>query len=231
MGLLKLITILIIKNRSEYNFIFSKSIKILNSLGRFYCLYSHIMVISEHGYDNVLFSQGQDIRNNAAIEIISALLALKGQNNFWVLKVFLICDFLFITWFFYKCFYYPSWLKYLSMLMLLFMGFFLIFTNKLALREGLFFLSIFLFSIILSVQAFVSLLDNSEPLGHPVFWIALSRFVYFIFIFIIFVYPSKVPECYKNHLFSLIQPLIISSANLLGNILLGGTFLCKKIQI
>lgn len=165
------------------------------------------------------------------IEIISMILALKGQNNFWVLKVFLICDFLFITWFFYKCFYYPTWLKYLSMLMLLFMGFFLIFANKLAWPEGLFYLSIFLFSIVLSVQAFVSLLDNSEPLEHPVFWIALSRFIYFIFIFIIFVYPSIVPECYKNHLFSFIQPLIISSANILGNILLGGTFLCKKIQI
>lgn len=168
---------------------------------------------------------------SVVFESISSFMALKGINNLGMFKVFLICDFLFFTWFFFKCFSYPHWLKYLSVFMLLLIGLYFTLLSKFSFPAGLFFASTFLFFIVQSIQVFIYLLDDSEPLNHPIFWVALARLIYFLIIFIIYVYPSIAPDSYDNTLFSIVQPIINQTANIMCNILFAISFLCKRVQI
>ena len=96
--------------------------------------------------------------------------------------------------------------------------------------DSLFYLLIFLFFIIQSAMTIIQIFENTDlnPTSNFIFWIAFARLMYFLIIFVIYVYPTIKLDGYDKKLFWLVFNTINAIGNILGNILYGVSFLCRK---
>jgi len=164
-------------------------------------------------------------------EIISTSLLMNGINNHGMFKLFVICDFLFFIWFFSKQTTYSIWIRHLSMVVLLLIGFESfnsLLWHKAMYAEGIFFIIIFLFFIIQSMQVLLSLINEHNLLQNPVFWIATARLFYYLIVFSVFVYLYLEVNSFNDSLFAMAFVIINASGNILCNIMFGMSFLCRK---
>jgi hypothetical protein len=166
-------------------------------------------------------------------ESVSIILYYNKINNHWLFKLILLTDMFFFIWFYHKLGISANLLKVFSIAIL---GFSLVFftvkdiLNAHLLFDSLFYILIFLFFIIQSAIAIIHIFENTDlnPTSNFIFWIAFARLMYFLIIFVIYVYPTLQSVGYDKKLFWLVFNTINAIGNILGNILYGVSFLCRK---
>ena len=168
------------------------------------------------------------------IEITSSTMVVYGINNHGMFKVFLGCEFLFFTWFYYKVKPYPFWFWFPTIAMmayLIFETFNSVYIRFPLFSAGIFFIMIFLYFIFQSIYVLTTLLNDNSPSTNPVFWIASARLIYFLCIFSIYSYTSMYDKSFESSLFSDAFTIINGTSNILCNVLFANSFLCTKNQI
>lgn len=166
-------------------------------------------------------------------EIITDVFYVYKINSYGLFKLMLLTDVVFFVWFYHKLGIPAKWLKIFSVGIL---GFILVFFvvkgifKVNILFDSLFYLITFLFFIIQSAIAIIYILEYSDinPTSYYLFWISFARLMYFLVIFVIYVYPTLQSVGDNQKLFWIVFSKINSIGNILGNILYGVSFLCKK---
>lgn len=163
------------------------------------------------------------------VEGISVFTYLNDIENHWIFEIFIICDLIFFIWFFTVYAVQPKWLKSASYLFL-----FLVLIWELLIKlikhkpqfESIFFIVVFLFFVLQSIQVILKLLDHLEisPFKNYLFWIAASRLIYYSFILFIYIYPNLLENGFKNEFFTFVFIAINTSANILANTLYAISF-------
>lgn len=166
-------------------------------------------------------------------EIISDLFHFYKINSHGLFKFILITDVIFFIWFNHKLGIPTKWIK---IFIVAFVGFILVFFviksifDVNILLDSIFYLSVFLFFIIQSANSIIHIFENVNlnPTSNFLFWISFARLMYFLIIFFIYIYPNLKSGGFENKLFLIVFGAINSIGNILGNILYGVSFLCRK---
>lgn len=166
-------------------------------------------------------------------EIISDVFYCYHINSHGLFKLMLLTDVVFFIWFYHKLGISANWLKVFSIAIVGFIIAFIVLKyilNVHVLFDSLFYLLIFLFFIIQSAMTIIQIFENTDlnPTSNFIFWIAFARLMYFLIIFVIYVYPTIKLDGYDKKLFWLVFNTINAIGNILGNILYGVSFLCRK---
>jgi len=166
---------------------------------------------------------------SCCFEFISDTYYFLHLNNMFLFKIFLVCDLLFISWFYFKAKSITLWLKVSTILVICFSFLSFFPTLNLKLRSA-FYITIFLFFIAQSAFILFSIFKNVEqnPFKDYLFWISFGRLFYFLIISIVFICSALFTKIFENELYQLIFHSSNSIGNIIGNILFGISFLCKK---
>jgi hypothetical protein len=163
-------------------------------------------------------------------EIASTTLVLYGIDNRWMFRLFLICDFLFFSWFFNKFVQFSRWFNVINLILFLYIIVdcislilpYFIFT------EVVFFTLVFLFFIVQSMLVIVSLISEERIMSNPIFWISTAHLFYYLAIFSIYIYSYLFVNSFDDRLFVVAYNIINATGNILCNLMFGISFLCKK---
>jgi hypothetical protein len=157
------------------------------------------------------------------------------QENLWMFKVFLVCDFFFFLWFFNKIVRFPKWKWVYASLIIPVLIFNETYINCHYGKENstsMFYLLVSVFNIIQSGFIIVCIFEDFEIniLNNYVFWISMARLFYYLTIVFIFVYPNFVENGFYNEFYGEVNFAINATANTILNILYGVSFICLKVK-
>lgn len=169
------------------------------------------------------------------IELISSYKFYLGEDNFWILRIFLICDFSFFLWFFNKTTKFPRWKWiYASITIPILVLDELFIKPEYGNRtsDSIFYFVLFIFSIVQSCYVIIRAFDNFETgiLNNFVFWIAFARLFYSLITLFIYIYPNFVEDGFYNEFFGDVNFAINATANIILNILYAVSFVCQKTE-
>lgn len=166
-------------------------------------------------------------------EAVNDYFGIVYNDNQWLFKIFLICDFVYFVWFYHVAFKKPLWDLRISIFpfALIFISEFL--ADKFAgLNQYVswFHLVVFVFFIIQSSYAIIKSFEYYENniFKFPVFWISFSRLLYFFLIVFIFVYPKLIYLGKDYKLIDYMNGFIVAFANICLNLLYTVAFLCLR---
>lgn len=172
---------------------------------------------------------------SVVIECISAYTFYRKENNFWLLKLFLVCDFAFFSWYLKKIITFPTWAWVYAILLipvLLIVEFYIKPVFGEYASDSMFYFVLLVFLIIQSGIVIIEVFDNFnvDILNNYIFWIAFARLLYYLIIVFIYIYPNFAEKGFYNDFFSEINFVINATANVILNILYGISFICQKAK-
>lgn len=171
---------------------------------------------------------------SALFEVASIYVGRVFNNNLWMFRLFLICDFLFFIWYYHRVYEKPLWDFRFNLLPLLLITVHELVPEKLWLLSSSvswFHLLIFIFFIVQSMYAMVRSFEAYQEglLGAPVYWVSFARFLYFMLIVFAYILPefSLFGKASPNLTFA--STFINNFSNICLNVLYAFSFLCLRM--
>lgn len=173
---------------------------------------------------------------SALFEAINTYIGLTTDNNLFMFRVFLICDFVFFVWYYHHVFERPLWDMRFNVF-----PFLMILVYQLTPPEwwflstsvSWFHLLVFIFFIVQSLFALLRSFElyQTELLTSPTYWVSFARLFYFMLIFFSFVLPEVSMEGQSRNSIFLASNMINAISNMSLNLLYTMSFICLKMKI
>ena len=155
-------------------------------------------------------------------DVVSSSLALNGHNNLWLIKIYMLIDFCFFSWYLNWAFKQAMWPKWVIGLMLLGAGAIWYFSAQSHSVYNYFALYILILTIVQSFWAIgYSAFLNSDLVVYRFFiWVLMGRLLSSVIL--IFAFGMEFPFFYPNSLQYMAN--FIGILNSVANITLNGMF-------